>query len=473
MNKPPPSPAWFGRVLYFSNLTALVTMAFQRALALLSFCVAFAAATGASQFHKRAAHLGILPPSQDPWYSAPPGYEDTEPGTVLRVRPAPGNLTAITGNSSATYNILFRTTDSQYKPTWAVTTLLVPELGPKSPSARLFHQAALLSYQVPYDSADVDSSPSYTLYTTNAAAPYGAALGLGLFVSVPDYEGPLASFTAGVVSGHATLDSVRAVLSLGLGLNTSSPRVALWGYSGGALASEWASELAVQYAPDLSETIVGAALGGLTPNVTSVLESISGTNAAGLAPSAMLGVTSQYPKVQKYLISLLKTTGPHNKTGFLAAKKFTLSEAGAAYAGVNIADYFKKGSATFRDPKIIKIINRDGIMGYHGVPQWPIFAYKAIHDEISKVADTDALVEKYCNVGANILYQRNSLGTHAEEAYYGLSPALEWLAAVLTGTYAEAYKTEGCTVQNVTRNDTSSPLRKRDQDAPNGVFSLW
>ncbi|KAF7553242.1 hypothetical protein G7Z17_g3772 [Cylindrodendrum hubeiense] len=448
-------------------------MSLQLALALLSFWVAIATATGTPQIHKRSAPSGPLPPSQDPWYSAPHGYEDTEPGTVLRVRPAPGNLTDIVGNSSATYNILFRTTNSQYKPSWAVTTLLVPELGSKSASARIFHQAALVSYQVPYDSADVDSSPSYSLYTTDASAPYGAALGLGLFVSVPDYEGPLASFTAGVVSGYATLDSIRAVLSLGLGLNISSPRVALWGYSGGALASEWASELGVQYAPDLSETIVGAALGGLTPNITSVLESISGTNAAGLAPSAMLGLTSQYPKVQKYLISLLKTEGPYNKTGFLAAKKFTLAEAGVAYAGVDIADYFKKGSATFRDPKITAVINRDGIMGYHGVPQWPIFAYKAIHDEISKVADTDALIEKYCNIGANILYQRNTVGTHSDEAYYGLSAALQWLAAVLTDTYAEVYETEGCTIQNVTRNDTSSPLLKRRQDVPNGVFSLW
>ncbi|KAK7433034.1 Trichothecene C-3 esterase [Neonectria magnoliae] len=413
----------------------------------------------------------LLPPSQDPWYSAPPGYESTEPGAVLRVRPAPGNLTDIVGNSSAAYNILFRTTSSQYKPTWAVTTLLVPELGLNSSAATVFDESALVSYQVPYDSADVDASPSYSLYTTEAGDPYGAALGLGLFVSIPDYEGPLASFTAGVISGHATLDSVRAVLSLGLGLNLTAPRVALWGYSGGALASEWASELAVQYAPELSGVILGAALGGLTPNISSVLESISGADSAGLAPSAILGLTSQYPEVQKYLLKQLKTDGPYNKTGFLAAKDYTVVEAGYAYAGEDISDYFKKGAATFRDPKLLKIINRDGIMGYHGVPQWPIFAYKAINDEISKVADTDALVKRYCEVGANILYERNTKGTHSEEAYYSLGAAVQWLAVLLTGSYADFYEASGCTIRNITRNDTSSPLQKRD--VPNGVFTLW
>ncbi|KAI5468150.1 secretory lipase-domain-containing protein [Mariannaea sp. PMI_226] len=429
------------------------------------------AANHVAHLHKRVTGSGLIPPSKDPWYTAPPGYESTEPGTVLRLRPAPGNLTQITGNCSATYNILYRTTDSQYKPAWAVTTLFVPELGPNSTAQLVFKQSALLSYQTPYDSADVDASPSYSIYNSLESAPLGAALGLGLFVSVPDYEGPLASFTAGVISGHATIDSIRAILSLGLGLNTKSPRVALWGYSGGALASEWATELQVQYAPELSKVLVGAALGGLTPNITSVLESISGTNAAGLAPSAILGITSQYPLIQKYLISQLKISGPHNKTGFLAAEDYTSTEAGKAYVGDDIADYFLKGDAIFQEPQIQSIINRDGIMGYHGVPQIPIFAYKAIHDEISKVADTDALVKRYCQVGANILYQRNSVGTHAEEALNSLSAAVEWLSAVLTGSYAKAYKSHGCTIENVKRNSTTLGILKRS-DEPNAVFGL-
>ncbi|KAF4448729.1 Lipase 4 [Fusarium albosuccineum] len=448
-------------------------MAVHRILALLSLWLGIAAAAQ-GHIHKRGASAGPLPPSLDPWYSAPAGFEDTAPGTVLRLRPAPGNLTKVIGNCSASYHVLYRTTDSQYRPTWAVTTLLVPELGSNSTAATVFDQSALLSYQVPYDSADVDASPSYTIYGSDGltSSLAGIGLGLGLFLSIPDYEGPLASFTAGVISGHATLDSVRAVLSLGLGLNTTSPRVALWGYSGGALASEWASELAVQYAPDLQETIVGAALGGLTPNVTSVLESISGQDSAGLAPSAILGLTSQYPDVQKYLLSQLKEDGPYNKTGFLAALDFTVEEAGMAYAGVDITEFFENGIDTFRDPKIVKIINRDGIMGYHGVPQWPTFVYKTVKDEISKVSDTDDLVERYCAVGANILYQRNSVGTHAQDFVFSLNTAVEWLASVLTGAYAKNFKTEGCTIQNVTRNTTAVPMKKRDV-AINEVFYLW
>jgi hypothetical protein len=48
----------------------------------------------------------------------------------------------------------------------------------------------------------------------------------------------------------------------------------MWGYSGGSLATEWAAELQPTYAPELN--FAGAALGGLVPNITSVLKTING-----------------------------------------------------------------------------------------------------------------------------------------------------------------------------------------------------
>jgi len=190
-----------------------------------------------------------IPPLQDPWYSAPDGFESAKPGDVLRIRQAPGNLTSLASNCSSAYNILYRTTNSQYKPDWAVTTVFVPV----TPSP------ALLSYQIPYDSAWLDASPSYAFYTsdgTRSLRDVSTGLSSGWFVNVPDYEGPLASFTAGVMSGHATIDSIRAAFNANetLGLDVGA-RYAMWGYSGGALASEWAAELQVQYAPEASHPV--------------------------------------------------------------------------------------------------------------------------------------------------------------------------------------------------------------------------
>jgi hypothetical protein len=87
----------------------------------------------------------------------------------------------------------------------------------------------------------------------------------------------------------------------------------------GALASEWASELQEQYAPELS--IAGVAIGGLTPNVTSVLETINSSPFMGTSVNGLLGMASQYPTFEQYLISQLKTSGTYNATTFLAARK--------------------------------------------------------------------------------------------------------------------------------------------------------
>lgn len=252
---------------------ALASLAVQSALAL-----ATPRAGLEQQQHQQAARASsqVLPPSEDPWYTAPAGYESTTPGTVLRNRTAQGDLASVVGsNCSAAYNLLYRTTASQGNATFAVTTVLVPQTIPAGTSA-------LLSYQIPYDSAYINASPSYSLYQ-GVSQDIRIALGKGYYVVVPDYEGPLASFTAGHMSGYATLDGVRAALNAAdLYDLPADPYYAVWGYSGGALASEWAAELQEDYAPDLD--FAGAALGGLTPNVTSVLLSINAKLSAGLAP---------------------------------------------------------------------------------------------------------------------------------------------------------------------------------------------
>ena len=277
-------------------------------------------------------------------------------------------------------------------------------------------------------------------------------------MNIPDYEGPLASFTAGVQSGHATLDSVRAVLTSGLGLNGNDTKYALSGYSGGALASEWAAELQVQYAPELH--FAGASLGGLPTNMISVVETVVGGPFSVLSVIGILGLTSQDAVAREYIMSQLKTSGPYNATGFLVALHQNLITSVVEYADQNIfSDYFTSGASVLEHPPLQTLLNRDGIQGYHGVPSMPLYIYKAIGDEISPVADTDALVERYCAVGANILYQRNTVGGHVTEGSNGAPANLAFLKAVLGGTYAAEYQTRGCTIQNVTTgNDTSEPV---------------
>jgi len=394
-----------------------------------------------------------VPPSQDPFYTAPRHFETYSPGAVLRVRTAHVDFSNAIVNCSAAYHIVYRTTDTRYRPSWAVTTLLLPSS--YSPSTA----TPLLSYQYPYNSPNPDASPSFdgpALFVPGSPVP--TALSRGWLVVVPDFEGPTASFGAGVQAGHATLDSVRSVLLLSRdGQHLSPPlgsvaRYAMWGYSGGSIAAEFAAELAVQYAPEL--VFAGTVLGGVVPNLTSVLESINGSPYVGDTFAIMAGSLNQYPDAYDFLVGSLKVEGPYNKTGFLAVKEMNISEAFATYAGQDVFEYFIQGMDILKAPLIRKVFHSNAIMGYHGVPQMPLFVYKAIGDRFSSVEDTDELVERYCGIGATILYQRNTVGGHLAEIPNGGPRAMAWLADVLEGAVGLA---SGCDVQTVTVNISSIP----------------
>ncbi|KAF2651201.1 lipase [Lophiostoma macrostomum CBS 122681] len=429
-----------------------------------ALCYLFATALSnpvASPFQTLNTRASSQPiaPSEDPWYTAPTGFETTTPGTILRIREAPGNATSLVANCSAVYNILFRSTDANYEPTFGVTTLFVPSKDISSPG-NSSSSASLLSLQIAYNSADVDASPSYSLYTGLTQPALGApatstdvgfALSNGWHVSIVDFEGPHASFGLGPQAGHAVLDAVRAVLSSSVfpSADASSTTVAMWGYSGGSIATEFAAEFQEQYAPELD--FAGIAIGGIVTNVTNVIHNINGGPFAGLLPGVLLGVTSQDAEARAYLVSKLKEEGPTNKSYFLEDLHLNVNGAFAAYPNVSVFDFFDDGESDVFAPILQNIFNRNSYMGAHGVPRIPVFAYKAIGDEFTDIEQTDALFSWYCSVGARIWFQRNEVGGHVDEIVNGRERALEWLKTVFDGSYVAG----GCLTENVRVNTSS------------------
>jgi hypothetical protein len=413
-----------------------------------------------ANIHPRDANSAepILP-SQDPFYTAPSGYELTLPGSILRLRIVPGNLSAVTGNCSASYHVLYRTTDSTYRPAWAVTTLFMPQ------TLNSTNHTSLLSYQIPYDSASIDGSPSFLL-SAGGFPDIGVALGQGWVVNVPDFEGSHAAFGLGITEGYAVLDSIRAVQSLAVptftkqqpkGAGETSIRTALWGYSGGSLASLWALELHAGYAPDLH--LHGAAVGGIVANVTSTLDELSGTFAAGLLPSFLLGITALDTTARAELVAQLK---PANASIFLSALNMSFFEADVAFAGQDvIADYFVNGLASIlAQPEIKRVMDNNDYSGYHGIPQVPLFVYKAIGDELAPIKDTDELIEGvYCRLGVDVRYERNTVGGHMSENANGVGRSRQFLTWVLDGIdEGEVVPIGGgCSVANVTLGVTTTP----------------
>ncbi|KXS98259.1 hypothetical protein AC578_6287 [Pseudocercospora eumusae] len=133
-------------------------------------------------------------------YTAPENFQLSSPGEVLRLRPASAlnDLQPNFGNIFSAYTILFRTMDSRYKPSWAVTTLLLPTHA---------NSNDILSYQFPYNTSYLDFSPSYAIHNTSfttglIASDISTALSRGWSVNISDHEGPLAAFTSGITEAR-------------------------------------------------------------------------------------------------------------------------------------------------------------------------------------------------------------------------------------------------------------------------------
>ena len=112
---------------------------------------------------------------------------------------------------------------------------------------------------------------------------------------VPDTEGQRADFAAGPEYGMNTLDSIRAAFNASAVETASDANVALLGYSGGAIASEWAAELAPTYAPDVNARLIGAAIGGVLVHPAHNLHYVENTYIwAGVMPMALIGIARAF-----------------------------------------------------------------------------------------------------------------------------------------------------------------------------------
>src|SRR6202795_126888 len=92
-----------------------------------------------------------------------------------------------------------------------------------------------------------------------------------------------------------TLDSIRAAFNSSTVGLPDDAKVAMLGYSGGAIATEWAAELASTYAPDVNARMVGAAMGGVLVDPAHNLHYVEGTFFwSGVMPMALVGIARAF-----------------------------------------------------------------------------------------------------------------------------------------------------------------------------------
>jgi Secretory lipase len=382
------------------------------------------------------------PPQSDAFYQPPAGYEATAPGTVLRSRAVPVSAFGLLPQKVQAWQLLYRTTDTQDQPEATVTTLLLP-LGAKPSAGR-----PLVSYQVAEDSAAPQCAISYQLRqgagNDNIVAQaeillMDAALQKGWAVTVPDYEGPKSAYVAGKQAGQAVLDGIRATEGFAeAGLTGgAATKVGMWGYSGGALASGWASELQPSYAPELN--VKGVAEGGLPVNPRNILQGANGGVFAGIAMSGIAGISQAYPELESFLDRHLTADG---KAALVKARTQCNSQNVTTFAFKDLYQYFDIANP-LAQPVPDGVLTAD-TLGQH-TPTAPLFVYHSVNDELVPHADTDQVVANYCATGGQVTYQRDILSEHIALVVTGAPDALNWLSDRLADKPAAA----GCSTKTV------------------------
>ncbi|KAL4937359.1 hypothetical protein BDV06DRAFT_227042 [Aspergillus oleicola] len=394
--------------------------------------------------HFLATFADPLPPSIDPFYRPKDdNWKDKDPGFILDHRPIelPSLIRGAQSPLTA-YQLLFVTRNASNCPTTSVTTVIRPQHA---------NPNRLLSYQIAYDSPDVNCSPSFGLQKgaeLNArlwnqiqmafVLPYlmsnEGPLGKRPFINVPDYEGNNAAFTVGPQSGYHTLDSIRAALNSQeyTDINPNAKAI-MFGYSGGGLASEWAAELHAEHASDLK--IAGAAIGGPPPNVTNTYIHVNGTLSA-LNIWAILGVMNAFTEVDDFMRRDIKTEFGSFFLGPLTRCSNPELKPPKIPGGANVSSWFNSGDKFLFEFK--DILDKNGVMGEHFnnsyAPNFPLYIFQGTEDTITApIEDTDALYDKYCNAGTKVRYLRYVGKGHDQTLIAGMYPAWTWITARFNG----------------------------------------
>jgi Secretory lipase len=410
---------------------AVTTVALLAVAGLVSMPASLARAAGASQgsFYD---YTGGTPLSQ------------IAPGTVLKTRILSYHVAGLMLPVEVV-QLLYRSAGSLGQPTTNVTSVLEPPL-------RL-RPARAVSYQSFYDSLDPADEPSVQIaggvtlggLVTDAESILIAPLLLqGYTVIVPDVEGQTADFASGPEYGLNTLNSIRAATSSPLtGLNAATP-VGLLGYSGGAIATDWAAQLAPAYAPGVNNQLVGAAEGGVLVDPAHNLTYVSGSlDWAGILPMAIIGIARAFhlditPYLSAYGLqlyrklqeaSIINVLGQYPGLTFGQLVKPKYANPASIPALVKVENELNAGR--LRSPTIPMFIGQgaDGVL--EGTPGDKPGIGPG--DGVMVTGDVRSLARQFCASGTAVDYIQYDSLSHITTVPVWAAAALAWLYGRFAG----------------------------------------
>ncbi|MDA8072720.1 MAG: lipase [Actinomycetota bacterium] len=388
-----------------------------------------------------AAYASSSPqlPSRDAFYRYSGPLASIAPGTVLRSRtvtiPWGGLDTPVTATQ-----LLYRTTTELGAPTVTVTTVLRPDL--VLPVGIL--PVKIVSWQMFYDALGPQCDPSYTLRGGNSS--YGDAqeeealmtpyLAAGDVLVVSDYEGENLAWGAGQQSGYETLDGIRAAEHW-LQVPATTTPVAMIGYSGGSIATQWAAEMAPAYAPHLD--IVGAAAGGVPVDYAHNLTYINGSaDWSGVIPAILLGVSRAFG------VDLGQYLSAYGRKVVSQVSGGCINTFVGNYPGLTIQKLLAPKYQDFLKVPVFASILNELTMGSDGTPRVPLLFANGnadgTGDGVMVAADVEGLAHLYCTRGLSVRFDEYKGLDHDEAAV----PFEVTAFPVISGWLAGADAPSGC-----------------------------
>jgi Secretory lipase len=379
-------------------------------------------------------------PKDDPFYSytGPPPLASIAPGTVLKTRSIPYHAVGVPTLLTTT-QLLYRSTSQTGNPTVNVTSVIQPPIQ--------LDKTKVISYQSAYDSLNQNDEPSYAIsggltlggvVSGVEGAVFGPFIADGYTVIVCDTEGQRADFAAGPEYGMNTLDSIRAAFqSSTVGL-PSDAKVAMLGYSGGAIATEWAAELAPTYAPDVNARVIGAAMGGVLVNPAHNLHYVEGSWIwAGVMPMAMVGIARAF---EIDFTPYLSAYGTKVYSDMMTASIVNVL---GQYPGLKWTDL---ASPAYPTPESLPLYVTQAnklIMGTGGTPTVPLFIGQGASgvlegtpgdktgigagDGVMIAGDVRTLARGYCAKGTKVQYEQYDLLGHVSSIVIWLTNSIAWI----------------------------------------------
>lgn len=379
-------------------------------------------------------------PKDDPFYSYSGNkpLPDITPGTVLKKRHVPYHIVGLPTLLETT-QLLYRSTGQKNAPTVNVTSVIRPR--------GLGHKTKVISYQSAYDSLSQNDEPSYAIAggrpTLAGVVPnvelgvFGPFLAEGYTVVVPDTEGQAADFAAGPEYGMNTLDSIRAAFNSSA--IDSDARVAMLGYSGGAIATEWAAECAKTYAPDVYAHLIGAAIGGVLVHPAHNLRYVEGSQMwAGVMAMALVGIARAFG------IDFRRYLSDRGVQIYNDVRDASIVDVlGLRYTRLKWKDLAKPEYPTPESiPIYVETVNKL-IMGTGGTPKIPLFIGQGAGGEREGTAgdkpgigagdgvmiagDVRTLARDYCAAGTAVHYEEYDALSHILSLAPWLPNSIAWI----------------------------------------------